>query len=125
MKQHSSILFQTKGVFILGQLSKCKLVDLLEINDTFSSKLNVSSCMTLQILLNILKIFITTLYKKHSGKVVLLDTTKLFEIRKILKIKVLIWHMLGIMVKKLEQWKVLPFMQVFLHTMIWSETFIT
>ena len=77
ISQYSSMLFVTKAVLILEQFSKCKFVVLLGINDTFSSKLNVSSYMTLQIWLNILKIFITLyfynfftifiLYEKYSG----------------------------------------------------------
>ena len=130
ISQYSSMLFVTKAVLILEQFSKCKFVVLLGINDTFSSKLNVSSYMTLQIWLNILKIFITLyfyifftvfiLYEKYSGQVVLVIvfTTKHFEMRKVLKINVLIGHMLGIMVKKWGQGKVLSFMQVLLHTMI-------
>ena len=122
ISQYSSILFVTKVVLISEQFSKCKFVVLLGTNDTFSSRLNVSSHMTLQIWLNILKIFITSyfynfftifiLYKKRSGQVVLVIVyiTKLFEMRRILKIKVLIGYMLGIMVKKWGQGKVLSFM---------------
>ena len=48
----SSLLFVTETVFISEQITECWFGALLEINDTFSSKLNIFSFMIWQCWIN-------------------------------------------------------------------------
>ena len=55
-------MFVIEAIFISEQITECRFGALLEITDTFSSKLNVFSYMVLQCWLNILRSFITMVY---------------------------------------------------------------